>query len=666
MIDSNERLKEALHKCRVNRPAAHRIIFHDRHKDLTPPFHAEYQTSFFNLRVPKLLYWIFRGGAKSSIAEECLAIGANFKQFNNAVIVGANETRASERLIAIRHELQYNERLISLFGEQVGAIWSDTKLVLSNGVMIQAIGQGQDLRGIKYLQYRPDFALLDDLEKREDAWTPAARAKIKRWYFGEFFPALDPKALVRMNATPLDEEALSVTFSKLPDWETITVPILHKDEHTGEEKSSWEERYPLHWIANTRKAYEDAGELDMFNREYLLQSTSNELKVFKREYFRYGPHSRSYEAVFAVYDPARTTKATSAHTGYVVYSWIGNKLIVWESGGHFWQPSEIVEHIFAVNEKYNPVFIAVEKDGLEEFILQPLRQESSKRNVTLPIKDVRAPKGKIDFIKALEPFFKAGEVILVGNSNDHLTLTSQLENFPTGRIDVPNALAYAPRLRIGAPVYDDFTNDNIQPELRPIPNEPYHLAVNATATTLTAVLCQFYRGTLRIYTDYVAEGDPALSLAPAIQHAALFTGGKPIRLIAPKQHFSNYDNIGLRAAVRAIPTSIMPGGDVARGVAVVRQLLRHSIRGERAFKVDPAAGFVLRALAGGYAFPTSRTGALAPVPAENPYSVMMNGLEAFLALVSSTNLSDNQEDFGRVYDTTSDGRRYLTARGNRE
>jgi hypothetical protein len=661
MTTDNERLREALHKCRVNRPAAHKIIFQERHKDVTPPFHALYQTSFFDPTISKLLYWIFRGGAKSSIAEECLGIGANFKQFNNAVIVGANETRASERLIAIRHELQYNERLISLFGEQVGEMWSDTKLVLSNGVMIQAIGQGQDLRGIKYLQFRPDFALLDDLEKREDAWTPAARAKIKRWYFGEFFPALDPKALVRMNATPLDEEALSVTFSKLPDWKTIVVPILYKDEHTGEEKSSWEERYPLHWIAQTRKAYEDAGELDMFNREYLLQSTSNELKVFKKEYFKYAHHSRSYEAVFAIYDPARTAKATSAHTGYVVYSWLGNKLVVWESGGNFWQPSEIIDHIFSINEKYNPVFIAVEKDGLEEFILQPLRQESSKRNITVPIKDVRAPKGKTDFIKALEPFFKASEVILVGSSDDHKTLTSQLENFPTGRIDVPNALAYAPRLRIGAPVYEDFTNEHVTPELNIVPNEPFYLAVNATPTSLAAILCQFVRGTIRVYTDYVAEGDPSLTLAPAIQHAQLFCGGKPLRLIAPRQHFTHYDNIGLRAAVRAIPTTVSQGGDLHKGMEQLRRLLRSSIRGGRAFQVDPGATFVLRALAGGYAFSIDRTGALAPVPAENAYATTMNALEALLAVVSSENLRDDNSD-ASGYAFTQDGRKYRTSK----
>jgi hypothetical protein len=335
--------------------------------------------------------------------------------------------------------------------------------------------------------------------------------------------------------------------------------------------------------------------------------------------------------------------------------------VVWESGGNFWQPSEIIEHIFTVNEKYSPVFIAIEKDGLEEFILQPLRQESAKRNTVLTIKDVRAPKGKIDFIKALEPFFKASEVVLVGTPDDHKTLTSQLENFPTGRIDVPNALAYAPRLRIGAPVYEDFTNDHVEPELRTIPNEPYYLAVNATATSLTAILCQFARGTIRIYLDYVAEGDPSLTLTQAVQHAQLFTGGKPIKLIAPRQHFTHYDNIGLRAAARAIPTSLMQGGDLHKGMEQARRLLRSSIRGERAFKVDPAASFVLRALAGGYAFSTDRTGALAKVPAENPYSVTMNGLEALLSLLSSSNLSDT-EDSGLGYAITPDGRRYRSAK----
>jgi hypothetical protein len=105
----------------------------------------------------------------------------------------------------------------------------------------------------------------------------------------------------------------------------------------------------------------------------------------------------------------------------------------------------------------------------------------------------------------------------------------------------------------------------------------------------------------------------------------------------------------------------MQGGDLHKGMEQARRLLRSSIRGERAFKVDPAATFVLRALAGGYAFSIDRTGALAQIPAENPYSVTMNGLEALLALVSSPNSSDTGSD-DAGWAMAPDGRRFRTSR----
>jgi hypothetical protein len=105
----------------------------------------------------------------------------------------------------------------------------------------------------------------------------------------------------------------------------------------------------------------------------------------------------------------------------------------------------------------------------------------------------------------------------------------------------------------------------------------------------------------------------------------------------------------------------MQGGDLHKGMEQARRLLRSSIRGERAFKVDPAATFALRALAGGYAFSIDRTGALAQIPAENPYSVTMNGLEALLALLSSPNSSDTGSD-DAGWAMAPDGRRFRTSR----
>lgn len=656
---SNDRVKDALRILAADRPFAHRLIFKARHKSATPQYHESIQDAFFDKRIRNLLFWVFRGGAKSSIAEEALALGAIHKQFNNCLIVGANESRASERLIAVRHELQYNETISELYGDQVGKTWSDTSIILSNNIKIQCIGQEQDLRGVKYLSHRPDFVLFDDLERREDVRTPQARAKVKHWLFGELIPALDPDALIRMNATPLDAEALSVQLNRLPNWRTMTVPIKFIND-VGQWEATWPDRYPLEWINEKEKEYADAGELDMFQREYMLQVINEEAKSFKKEYFYYQHYPRSFEAVYAVYDPARTIKATSAHTGYAVYSWNANKLVVWESGGQFWQPSDITEHIFHVNEKYNPVYIAVEKDGLEEFLLQPLRQEAVRRSTFLPLRDVRAPKGKIDFIRGLEPFFKAKEVILVGEAEDHLILTSQLENFPTGRIDVPNALAYAMRLRPGMPVYEDFTNEHVIPDLDIAPNEQLYVAVHATPTALAAALCQWVRGALRVHLDFCAEGDPGLTLAPAVQSFSLMAGGRPLRLIAPRSHFTAYDAVGLRQAARALPASISQGGDIHRGRNALRAMLRTRLRGAPAIQVSADARLTLRALAGGYAYPLNKKGEAAE-PEQNVYALLMFALEALTgSALSSQNLPSDENDLG--WAVAPDGRRYRSAK----
>jgi len=59
---------------------------------------------------------------------------------------------------------------------------------------------------------------------------------------------------------------------------------------------------------------------------------------------------------------------------------------------------------------------------------------------------------------ALQPFFKAGEVIM---NQDCPDLVTQLLNHPVGKDDVPNALAFANKMRPGLPVYDNFYIDNI-------------------------------------------------------------------------------------------------------------------------------------------------------------------------------------------------------------
>jgi hypothetical protein len=51
-------------------------------------------------------------------------------------------------------------------------------------------------------------------------------------------------------------------------------------------------------------------------------------RIFQPEHFRIEPIARTWQAVYGMYDPARTVRRTSATTGWAFWSWVRNRLIV--------------------------------------------------------------------------------------------------------------------------------------------------------------------------------------------------------------------------------------------------------------------------------------------------------------------------------------------------
>jgi hypothetical protein len=363
-----------------------------------------------------------------------------------------------------------------------------------------------------------------------------------------------------------------------------------------------------------------------------------------------------------MYDPARTVSArsgkTSALTGKAVWSWVGSKLVVWEIGGHAWMPDKIIDDMFDADEKWSPVLIGVEEDGLNEFIFQPLRQKMVLRGHSLPIRAMKAPKGKIDFIKGLQPFGAAGELVFAQELPSDVK--NQFLNFPTGVIDAPNALAYALKMRPGQPMYQSFGVQHIGPELevqRGGQTSPLWLALNATQVCTTGVLIQFDNGTLRVYADWVTEDPPGASLRHIIQMASLAAGGR-VKLGAGAQHFGEFENVGLRAAARTIPVEVQKLGLAYKGREEFRALFSRQPGGRVPVRVSTSATWTLRALSGGYARAYDKRGQLEEFAVEGPYQVLMEGIESLLAL---TNIAEENDDNPRHFAYTKDGRRYVSA-----
>jgi hypothetical protein len=641
-----------------NRVQAHQIIFSNRHPQATPPFHTDLINLYYSA-IKNVLIMAFRGAAKSTIAEEVIVLGGAWRLFNNALIISSNEARAHDRLRACKAEFTDNEYLLEIYGHLRGEVWNEGRIELSNGVCIQALGRGQDLLGIKHKQWRPDFLLCDDIEDEESVADPAARHAMLQWFYKKLLPAMDqPTYRARVCATPLDNESLPMTLMKLPNWEFRRYPVEAADE-TGCRLPLWPARYPLSWVDTTKAEYESAGMATEFQQEYMCVAEDPSKKLFTADLIRVRARVRTIEPVYLVYDPARTAKATSAATGWVAFSYIADNIVVWDAGAELWHPHEMIEHIFRMDEEYHPVTIAIEKTGLDEYLFSPIHMEERRRGIVLPLFPLQAPRGKLKFIEGLQPRFHAGKISF---AQELPILRSQLLSYPSGRIDAPNALAYALHLYPGDIVYPGFSDVHIAETIAARRDTECFLAVNASATITTAALVQVIDEGIAVFADYVREGPPGVELAGIVADARirarqLAPSAADLVAYAPRSHFVDHDTIGLRGAARAVPVELLQGTELTVGRDQIRRLLKTtSSRGVALLRVLFGLRWTTNGFRSGYHYPVLK-GRTSNEPRANEYRILMEGLESVCGLLRG---GAPLATTGKRYAYTEDGRKYQT------
>jgi hypothetical protein len=643
-----------------NRYEAHRYLFPHRHKDASPEFHREILGLLYSPD-PLVAFEAFRGAAKSTLLEEYILLSVLFRDFVYAIIVGNSWSNACQRLDPIKQELIGNDALIELFGDQVGTPWSQDEIGLACGAKIQCIGARQSLRGVKHNDERPDLAAIDDLEDEENISTEEARRKTKRWLNGTLLPSLNPKTRkVRMVGTPLHPQALIEEKVRDKRWASRRFPLKYYDPETGEEKSSWPDRFSLPFIREMEQSYMEGGDITEFNQEYMCLAEDVANKPFQASQIIVKQPPQVWMPTKIIIDPARTVNKKSARTGYSVHSWVGSKLIVHEAFGRFDTPEEIIDETFKLDERWNPVEIGVEKDGLELFLMQSYQAEMKKRNIVLPIRGLNAPrdKNKINFIKSLQPFYKAGEV---EHAKDLPDLTNELVAFPSGRNDVLNTIAYALRMRAGRPVYEDFNVTHIADSLRPSPRHTMWLACSARASMTAAVAVQYIDGCLRIYGDWIVHAPPADAVPVIVPQVIMNGAGNSLKVIAPAEQFDTYNNNGLVAAFKRNKLPVSRGPEAARSEGKLTPWLQRQHKGIPVMLVADTSRWVVNGLAEGYARKLTASGTLMANPDDNEYKLIIEALEVFVSWFDiSQTIDDSQLDVH--YASTPDGRRYISSR----
>jgi hypothetical protein len=654
-------LEEIRREVKRHRFRAHERLFPHRHEYPFAPFHRDLVSDFWSSHEFYIDFG-FRECGKTTLVEEAIAMAACQGAFRNCLIIGANEDLAAELLMNVKSELENNQALISLYGEMFGDTWGATKITLRDGRCVQSRGVGQRMRGTIHGIYRPDLVVINDFEDDDAVLSPAGRKTAMRWVLKVLLPACDrARRKIRIYDTVRDPESTPMMLHKEAGWPARFIPISYLDE-AGEEQSSWPEHPTLtrEWLVKERALYARLGELDIWEREYMVNPATQADRTFTSDMIKVEPVPRTWQAVYAMIDPARTVKRTSATTGWAVWSWVKSRLIVWEADAKHMLPDEIVELAFRLNQKFSPVWLGIEENGLNEWLNQPIRAEMAKRAQSIPYRPVSAPRGKIDFIRGLQPFFAGGECVLAAEMPE---LRKQLMSFPTGAIDAPNALAYAlsPDLKPGRLIYDGWNGFAHISTDGPRFGRPIYLAANATRSLLAAALLQLVDGRTRVFQDWVVEGDPGQSLERVCREASWRSDGQRLTMLVGRQHWDQYNNVGLIQAARQINIECRASVDAARGREQIRKDLSVMAPDGPLFAVAPEASWTLNALAGGYCRPLRQTTRLAEEPEPGPYRVLMEGIEAACGLFAWGWGEDEIDERASNVVIDERGRRYRSA-----
>lgn len=654
-----------------DRALASNVLFAHRHPQESAPAHIEVM-DLWRSADEFVLIEAHREFGKSTLSEEFLVLEGCFGNFNYCLLIGETYMKACQRLYAIDFEARTNTKLHHLFGGPVLRRKSiENKVFFRSGAIIEALGWEQELQSFKEGTHRPDRAYLDDPENQERVRDKAAVDASMRKLYLELIPALDKnRRKIRITQTRRAEDCMVTRLAGSEEWIYRAYPICNGDPQDPEATSLWPARYPMDWIRKEESRYRTAGMLSEFRQAYLLQASNPEAKPFKDENIsEISVSAYDWAPRVVIYDPSRSsnerrtkTKDRSDRTGKVVVSRVGSKLLVHESGGHFWKPDELIADLFATQEKHNPAKTAIEKNSLDDWLLQPIRLEMLRRRMVLPLEMLQAPqdRSKEQFIMGLQPFAVAGDIILVGGRLAHPDLVAEWKNFPQGSRDVMNALAYALKVFGGTPVYEDFSGANLSDAPQPRGGDTVYLGVNAGVAEVAAVAVLRLGRRLHVARDWTMSGSVQEAVRSLMYEVRATFPQCTMSVWVPADTYDQWQRIPLVPALRSERVTPYRSDFPAVSRGTLADRMRMVWNGQRLLMVDRRATNTMNALALGYSMDTTRAREPDPgisrLTAEALETMVrsIDGQDEAMELPAGANLQRNAN--GRLYVSANPGR----------
>lgn len=226
---------------------------------------------------------VFRGSSKTTLSSKAIPLYHALLGTKKYIVIASKTQRSAEKNLRWIKQMLGNSRVIQIFGDlrperfktsnidTIQGKWTSSFIILKNGVVIEAIGMGQHLRGSAEGEdvHRIDLFLADDTESDENTKTPERREDNKIWLFETVLPSLDVDTgtICFINTETHTESILSTLLKPESNWRKISYPVSYINDR-GVEVATWAEKFSLKEIGQIKNNYMLVGRLSSFYKEY--------------------------------------------------------------------------------------------------------------------------------------------------------------------------------------------------------------------------------------------------------------------------------------------------------------------------------------------------------------------------------------------------------------
>jgi len=392
------------------------------HENKTPKIHYKLIDYFSDCESDGYaLAQCFRGMAKTQLAMEfslfCICEGhekyilfvGSTIEMTSEIVNTASDLAEEIKSIKVTRRVDGVLEIINRYGE------SAFMVAKSTGSKLRGISKsGKDSH-----RSRPTMIVIDDIVSDDLVENPYRMKKAVKWLYSSLIPTLVPGGKVIGSGTPNREGDPFLSLVQL--YGSFKVPLT---------EDAWPDRFSKDWIDKKEKQYKDAGQYREFLREFKLELTDSEDKVFDVKKINVVDESEvdiDELSWFIALDGAFTEKDSGDYSAFacVGVDGVGR----WYAAVYDMKdrPQKVIDKLFELQSKYRSLDVGIEKGIFNLAMKSEIEQKQLDYQQYFSIKELSVSGSKLTRIKALAPIVESRRLTLIDTGDATERLLNQLD-----------------------------------------------------------------------------------------------------------------------------------------------------------------------------------------------------------------------------------------------